>query len=192
MKSTLLGMMMVGFMMATTGCQTNSSDMAAPRRATQTELRKAAALSLQELYKTMPFARTLVPKAKAIIVFPRIYKAGFVVGGQTGDGVSLSSTGVPLNYYNISAASYGLQAGAQGFGYALFVMSDKGVEYISKTAGWEIGVGPSVVLVDEGLAKNLTTTTMKDDIYSFVYDQKGLMAGIGLQGSKITIIKPAP
>jgi lipid-binding SYLF domain-containing protein len=192
MKAAVLGLMWVGFMMVTAGCQSQSSDVNLPRRATQAELKQAAAASLQELYKKMPFAKTLVPKAKAILVFPRVLKAGFIVGGQTGDGVALTSTGLPLGYFNISAASYGLQIGAQGFGYTLFIMSDSAIEYMKKTSGWEVGVGPSVVLVDEGLAKTLTTTTAQNDIYSFVYDQKGLMAGIGLQGSKITRIHPAP
>jgi lipid-binding SYLF domain-containing protein len=193
MNRMLLGSLMLGLMVSTVGCVSQkSSDIELPRRATQTEIRNAATNALQGLYKTMPFAKTLAPKAKAILIFPKIYKAGFIVGGQSGDGVALNSGGLPLGYYNISAASYGLQIGAQGFSYALFLMSDEAINYIKKTGGWEIGVGPSVVLVDEGVAKTLTTTTAKADVYSFVFEQKGLMAGIGLQGSKITRITPEP
>jgi len=65
-------------------------------------------------------------------------------------------------------------------------MNDKAVQYLDKSNGWEIGVGPSIVIVDKGVAKSLTTTTLKDDVYAFIFDQKGLMAGLGLQGSKIT------
>jgi lipid-binding SYLF domain-containing protein len=93
-------------------------------------------------------------------------------------------------YYNIAAASWGFQAGAQEFGYALFLMSDSARTYIDKSEGWEVGIGPSVVFVDTGVAKSLTTTTAKDDVYAFIFSQKGLMAGIGIQGSKITRIKP--
>jgi len=75
---------------------------------------------------------------------------------------------------------------AQSFGYVLFLMTDSAVKYLDRSDGWEIGVGPSVVVVDEGIASTLTTTTLKSDVYAFVFDQKGLMAGIGLQGSKIT------
>jgi lipid-binding SYLF domain-containing protein len=191
MKSALVGFMLVSLMFVTAGCQSQSSDIKVAR-ATQTEIKQRANTALQELYVSMPFAKTLRPKAKAILIFPRILKAGFIVGGQTGDGVSLSSNGIPLGYYNITAASYGLQIGAQGFSYAMFLMTDAAVEYVKKTGGWEIGVGPSVVLVDEGIAKTLTTTTAQSDVYSFVFNQKGLMAGIGLQGSKITSINPAP
>jgi lipid-binding SYLF domain-containing protein len=84
------------------------------------------------------------------------------------------------------AASYGLQAGVQSFGYAMFLMTDKALQYLDKSDGWELGVGPSIVVVDLGKAKSLTTTTLKDDVYAFIFDQKGLMAGLGLQGSKIT------
>ena len=88
------------------------------------------------------------------------------------------------------AASYGLQAGAQAFGYALFFINDSAIDYLKNSKGWEIGVGPSITVVDAGAARSLTTTTAKSDIYAFFFDQKGLMAGLGLQGSKITQINP--
>lgn len=180
----------VGLTLVGSGCTSSSSDVKLPRRSTQAELNQSAATALQELYRSMPLSKTLVPKAKAILIFPRVYKAGFIIGGQSGDGVALSPTGVPLGYFNISAASYGLQIGAQGLSYALFFMSDEAIEYAKNSKGWEIGVGPSVVLVDEGVAKTLTTTTAQKDVYAFIYGQKGLMAGIGIQGSKITRINP--
>jgi len=73
------------------------------------------------------------------------------------------------------------------FGYAMFLMTPAAVEYLDKSDGWEIGVGPSIVVLDEGAAKTLTTTTMQSDVYAFVFDQ-GLMAGAGIQGSKIARI----
>ncbi len=190
MKRVVSCLFLVGLMLVNAGCESSSSDVKLPRRATQAEINQSAATALQELYRTMPFSRTLVSKAKAILVFPQVYKAGFIIGGQSGNGVALAPDGRPLGYFNISAASYGLQAGAQQFSYALFVMSDEAIEYMKKSEGWEVGVGPSVVLVDEGLAKTLTTTTAKKDVYAFIFSQKGLMAGIGIQGSKITRINP--
>ncbi len=83
----------------------------------------------------------------------------------------------------------GLPAGAQSFGYALFFMTDSALKYLDKSGGWEVGTGPSVVIVDEGTARALTTTTAKSDVYAFFFDQKGLMAGLGLQGSQISRIK---
>jgi len=98
--------------------------------------------------------------------------------------------GKTVGYYRTVAASYGLQAGAQSFGYALIILSDAALEYLQNSSGWEIGTGPSVVVVDKGLAGSLTTTTAKDDIYTFFFDQEGLMLGLGLQGTKITKITP--
>jgi lipid-binding SYLF domain-containing protein len=141
--------------------------------------------ALKKLYDTEPVARTIGEKAKAILVFPSIVKAGFIVGGQYGEGVLLMN-GTIIAQYNSVAASYGLQAGVQSFGYALFLMNDKALEYLNKSDGWEIGVGPSIVIVDKGIAKLLTTTTLNDDVYAFIFSQKGLMAGLGIQGSKIT------
>ncbi|MDD5320879.1 MAG: YSC84-related protein [Methylococcales bacterium] len=88
------------------------------------------------------------------------------------------------------AGSYGFQAGVQSFSYALFFMDDASLNYLNRSEGWEIGVSPSIVVVDKGLAKSLTTTTAKSGVYAFIFDQKGLMAGIGLQGSKISRINP--
>ncbi|HSD50196.1 MAG TPA: YSC84-related protein [Candidatus Methylomirabilis sp.] len=152
------------------------------------ELNREAAAALQTLYERTPAAKELGTKAKGILVFPSIIKAGFLVGGQYGEG-ALRKGGKTVAYYNTVAASYGLQAGAQSFGYALFFMTDSALKYLDKSGGWEIGSGPSIVVVDEGMAKALTTTTAKSDVYAFFFDQKGLMAGLGLQGSKISRIK---
>jgi lipid-binding SYLF domain-containing protein len=141
--------------------------------------------ALTKLYESEPVAKMIGEKAKAILVFPSIVKAGFIVGGQYGEGVLLEG-GKLIAHYNSVAASYGLQAGVQSFGYALFLMSDNALQYLDKSDGWELGVGPSIVIVDKGKAKSLTTTTLKDDVYAFIFDQKGLMAGLGIQGSKIT------
>ena len=151
------------------------------------DLQRDAARALQILYGKNTAARLLGKHAKAILVFPNIVKAGFMFGGQMGDGV-LIRNGRVLGYYNSLAASYGLQAGVQVFGYALFFMNDAALAYLSNSNGWEIGVGPSIVVVDAGMGKSLTSTTITQDVYAFIFDQKGLMAGLGLQGSKITKI----
>lgn len=156
--------------------------------ATAEDLDKDAKQALQTLYKTNAFAETLSRKAKAVLIFPNIVKAGLVFGGSYGEGELLSGSKVD-GYYNSVTASWGLQAGAQSYGYALFLMTDKAVKYIHDTRGWEIGVGPTVVVVDEGMAKNLSTSTLKEDAYAFIFGQQGLMAGVSIEGTKITHIK---
>lgn len=145
--------------------------------------------ALTKLYEKNPSAKILGEKAKAILVFPSILKAGFIVGAQGGDG-AMFKNGKTVAYYRSLAASYGLQAGVQEFGYALFFMTDSSLEYLAKSSGWEVGTGPSLVVVDEGFGKSISSTTLTQDVYAFIFDQKGLMAGVGIQGSKITRIHP--
>jgi lipid-binding SYLF domain-containing protein len=143
---------------------------------------------LQRLYKATPAAEAISHKAKAILVFPKIIKAGLVFGGSYGEGELLEGKNVD-GYYNSVTGSWGLQAGAQSYGYAVFLMTDKALKYIRETKGWEIGVGPTVVVVDEGAAKNLSSSTLKDEAYAFIFDQQGLMAGVSIEGTKISLIK---
>jgi lipid-binding SYLF domain-containing protein len=165
-----------------------STTASAALAASREELERDAASALASLYAGNSAAKLVGEKAAAILVFPNIVKAGFMFGGQLGDGV-LKKNGQTAGYYNSFAASYGLQAGLQVFGYALFFMNDEALAYIDKSEGFEIGVGPSIVVVDAGVGKSLSSTTLKKDIYAFIFDQKGLMAGIGIQGTKITKIK---
>ena len=152
-------------------------------------LDRDARSALNKLYAHSSTAKALGAKATAILVFPKVTKAGFVVGGQYGEG-TLFKGAKPAAYYSTAGVSYGLQAGAQTYGYAMFFMNDQALAQLDKADGFEVGVGPSIVVVDEGMAKSTTTTTMQDDIYAFIFGQKGLMAGIGLQGNKITRVVP--
>ena len=152
------------------------------------EISKNATAALQSLYSQVPGAKALGAQAHAILVFPKVTKAGLGIGGQSGEG-ALFKGGKTVAYYRTSGASFGLQAGAQTYGYAMFFMNEKALKALDQADGFEVGVGPSVVVMDEGKAKSMTTTTMKDDIYAFIFGQKGLMAGAGLQGSKISKIQ---
>jgi lipid-binding SYLF domain-containing protein len=157
--------------------------------ATAAQINRDADAALSDLYRSTPAAKKMASIAKGILVFPSIVKGGFIIGGQYGEG-ALRIGGKTRGFYNTVAASYGLQIGAQSFGYALFFLDDASLKYLQSSKGWEIGVGPSIVVVDEGVARSLTTTTAKSGIYAFFFDQKGLMAGLGIQGSKITRITP--
>lgn len=145
--------------------------------------------ALQKLYSESPEAKEIGGEAKAVLVIPKVIKAGLLVGGQYGEGTLLQG-GEAVGYYSSGAVSYGLQAGVQWFGYAMFLMNDSAVEYLDKSDGWEIGSGPSVVVWDQGAATAMTSTTIQEDALVFVFGQEGLMAGLGLQGTKITEIHP--
>ena len=161
----------------------------AAKAETAADLNRESDNALQQLYRANPAAAAIGRQARAILIFPTIVKAGLVFGGAYGEG-ELKQGSLVDGYYNSATASWGLQAGAQSYGYVVFLMNRKAVNYVHRTHGWEIGVGPTVVIVDEGVARNLSTSTLKDDAYAFIFDQKGLMAGVSIEGSKISRIKP--
>ena len=181
MKRIRLGLAAAGFLAAASVSQSAHA-------ATAAELNASGKAALTRLYAQSDRAVRYGRDARAILVFPKIVKAGFMVGAQGGEGV-LFVHGVPTAYYKIGAASFGLQAGGQSFSYALFLMNDKALRYLDRSDGWAIGSGPSVVVIDKGKAMSTTSTTLAEDVYAFPFGQKGLMAGLGLEGSKITRIK---
>lgn len=153
------------------------------------ELTEQGRISLDQLHDLHPATREMAHRAPGVLVFPEIVKAGFLFGAETGNGVMLHR-GRERGFYNISAASYGLQAGIQSFSYALFFMNEHSLRFLEESQGWSVGVGPGVVVADEGLARSLTSTTLTQDVYAFPYGQTGLMAGAGIEGSKITRVYP--
>src|SRR5258707_12412800 len=128
--------------------------------------------ALNKLYAKESVAKALSEKASGILVFPNIVKAGFIVGGHYGEGALLRD-GRLVAHYNSVAASYGLQAGVQSFGYVLFLMNDKTLEYLDSSGGWEIGAGPSIVIIHAGKEKSRTTRTLKAGICRFTFQRPG-------------------
>ncbi|HUD24800.1 MAG TPA: lipid-binding SYLF domain-containing protein [Burkholderiaceae bacterium] len=156
--------------------------------ATAEDLNRSAEQALRTLYRTNETAAKIGNIAKAALVFPNIVRAGLIFGGGYGEGVLMQGSKA-IDYYNSVSGSWGLQAGAQSYGYVVFLMNDRARSYLQKSRGWEIGVGPTVVLVNAGVAKNLSSTTLQDDAYAFIFDQQGLMASLSIEGTKISHIK---
>ena len=153
------------------------------------EMQTSARQALQSLYRTSPGAAALGKKAAGILVFPQIMRAGFGVGGHYGNGVLFKGNSV-AGYYNTTAASFGFQIGAETFGYAVFFMNQKDLRYLSNSAGWEIGAGASVTVLDQALAESLSSSTIQEGIYAAFFAQQGLMGGVSLEGTKITRFTP--
>lgn len=156
--------------------------------ATAADLDRDAVQALKTLSKTNHLAADMAEKAVAILVFPNIVKAGLIFGGAYGEGVLLKK-GTVVDYYNSVSGSWGFQAGAESFSYVVFLMTKDALDYVSETAGWELGIGPSIVVVDEGAAKNLSSSSLQDDAYAFIFSQQGLMASLSIEGTKISKIK---
>ena len=171
------------------GLSMQASIVSAGQSAEAAQIDREADAALKKLLEDTPEAETFRKEAKGILVFPSIVKGGFIIGAHYGKG-ALKKGGATVGYYSSMAGSYGLQAGIQSFGYIMFFMNEKSLEYLDNSEGWEVGVGPSIVVMDKGAGKSLTTTTGRSDVYAFIFSQQGLMAGLGLQGSKITKIHP--
>ncbi len=185
------GRVRLGLVVATIMLAVSVLTPAVSYSASASEINRDASAALAKLYKSNPAAKTLGDKAVGILIFPSIVKGGFIIAGQFGDGV-LRKNGKNIGYYRSLAASYGFQAGVQAFGYVLFFMDEDSLRYLDNSAGFELGSGPSLVVADKGFGKNMSTTTLQKGIYAFIFDQKGLMGGVGLQGTKITKINPNP
>jgi lipid-binding SYLF domain-containing protein len=159
-----------------------------PSAATTQNIDAMSVAALDSLVQNNAAARAIAGKSRAVLIFPSIVKAGLVFGGAYGEGELRRGSNV-VGYYNSFTGSWGLQAGAQSYGYAVFLMNEEAENYVTTSDGWEIGVGPTVVVVDQGVAENISSSTLQDDAYAFIFDQNGLMAGVSIEGTKITKVK---
>lgn len=130
-------------------------------------------------------ADKFLQKAEGVLVFPDVVKAGFVIGGEYGEGALLVK-GKTVDYYNTAAASIGFQLGAQFKTVMLIFLSKDALNKFRKSDGWEAGVDGSVALVELGAAKDINSVNITDPIVGFVFSNKGLMYNLTLEGSKMT------
>jgi lipid-binding SYLF domain-containing protein len=158
----------------------------------RSDLVAAARASLRQLLDEEPRSRFFDRHCRAALVFPNILKAGFIFGAQAGNGVLFGPHGgAPEGFYNLTGGSWGLQIGGQDFAYTLFFMTEHSLEYLHRVAGFSVGTGPSIVVINAGAGAAADTTTITHDVYAFPYNQKGLMADLTLQGTKISPIHPS-
>ena len=144
--------------------------------------------TIGEFKKQVTGGAEFLGKANGVLVFPTITKAGLVIGGEFGEG-ALRVGGKTVDYYNIASASFGLQIGAQQYSIVMVFLSDEALQQFRDSKGWEAGVDGSVAVAEWGAGDDINTKTFKDPIVAFVFGNKGLMAGISIEGSKITKIE---
>ncbi len=143
--------------------------------------------TIKDFYSKVGGGQALAKKAKGILVFPSVLKAGFWIGGQYGEG-ALRINGKTVNYYNIAGASFGFQFGAQSKSVILLFMTSEALSGFRNSAGWEAGIDGSVAIANLGGGGALDTNTLQQPIIGFVFSNKGLMVDVSLKGSKITKI----
>jgi lipid-binding SYLF domain-containing protein len=144
--------------------------------------------AINRFYKQVDGAKEFMAQAKAVLVMPNVTKAGFIVGGQYGEG-ALRVGGKTNAYYNLIAGSYGFTFGAERIDILIAFMTEDALKGFQKVKGWEVGVDANVALIEVGGGKRLDTTTLRDPVVGFVFDAKGLMVDISLKGAKFTRIK---
>lgn len=153
------------------------------------EINITAKATLNLFAKEVTGGQEFLNKASGVLVFPEVIKAGFGLGGEYGEGV-LQIGGKSVAYYNTMAASIGFQIGAQMKSIVLVFMNQKALTEFRNSDGWEVGVDASVALIEWGAGMDLNTMDISDPVVGFVFNNKGLMYNLNLEGSKITQIVP--
>lgn len=153
--------------------------------ATAKEIDVSVDVALKRFQNEIKGGKEFIKSARGVLVFPRVYKAGFVIGGEYGEG-ALRIGGKTVDYYNTVAGSWGLQIGAQKKTVILVFMTAQALKDFRNSSGWKAGVDGSVALVKVGAGEAIDSTNIKDPIVGFVFGQKGLMANLTLEGSKFT------
>ena len=156
--------------------------------ATAKEINVSVDVTLNNFYKNVKGAKRYLKSAKGVLVFPSVYKAGFGIGGEYGEG-ALRIGGKTIEYYSTIAGSFGFQLGAQKKTLILVFTKKEALKKFRESSGWKAGVDGSVALVTVGIGGSIDTTNIKEPIVAFAFDQKGLMYNLTIEGSKFSKIK---
>ncbi|MBE0631915.1 MAG: hypothetical protein IH603_20350 [Burkholderia vietnamiensis] len=176
--------------LALTGCTTtpDKPDNAATNASKRQAIDASVDATLSRLYSTVKGSRELVAKSRGVLVFPDVIQAGFIVGGQTGNG-ALRVGGATVGYYNTSSLSVGLQAGAQSKSVVFLFMTRQALDEFRGSDGWAAGAGASVALVKMGANGAIDTTTATAPVQVVVLTNAGLMGDVSINGTKVTKLK---
>lgn len=156
--------------------------------ATAAEIDAGADAALDRFKKDIKGAAELLQSAKGVLIFRRVYEAGFIVGGEYGEG-ALRINGTTVDYYNLAAGSVGFQIGAQAKTIILCFLQEPALKQFRASSGWKVGLDGSVAVITVGAGETVDFTKLNDPIVAFVFDNKGLMFNISLEGAKFTKIE---
>jgi lipid-binding SYLF domain-containing protein len=155
--------------------------------ASAAEIDAGVRATLEDFFAKVHGSREMVNKSAAVLVFPTVIKAGVGIGGEYGEG-ALMTRERSLDYFNIVSASVGFQLGAQSRSVIIVFMTPEALASFRRTQGWKIGVDASVAIVTVGAGGSIDTSRLSNPIVGFIFDTKGLMYNLTLEGSKITRI----
>lgn len=186
-RTAIAAMTMAMAGMVFSGCTMTTNKASASAAEQRQEINSGTDATLSKLYETSPQSKALVQRAKGVLVFPSVLSASFIVGAQHGKGV-LRVGGVDAGYYSTTAGSVGFQAGAQSKAMVLLFMTDEALEKFRKSDGWTVGADATVAVANVGANGSIDTNTAQQPIVGFVMNNGGLMAGVSLEGAKISKI----
>jgi lipid-binding SYLF domain-containing protein len=161
----------------------------AANAATKGEIDAGVTAAMARFQKEIKGGSEYLKGAKGVLVIPNITKAAFIVGGQYGQG-ALQVGGKTVRYYSSAAGSLGWQIGAEKYDMVILFMTEEALGKFQKSEGWEAGVDAEVTLIQVGADVTVETLRSQNPIVGFVFDQKGLMAGVSIRGAKFTPINP--
>jgi lipid-binding SYLF domain-containing protein len=170
------------------GCTTTGPDIRANPADARREINASADATLSRLYQTAPGSEEIISRANGVLIFPDVNKISFIVGGEHGDGV-LRVHGRPTGYYTISGGSIGYQAGAQSKAVVLVFMTPEALDRFQASKGWTVGADATVAVASFGATGRIDSASVNKPVVEFVLNNAGLMAGVSLQGTKITPIR---
>ena len=176
--------------LALAGCTTSSGtpDNASTNMSKRQSIDASVDGTMSRLFQTVPGSRELVSKARGVLVFPSVLQAGFIVGGQYGEG-ALRVGGSTVGYYSTVSGSFGLTAGAQSKAIIFLFMTQDALDKFRNTDGWSAGGDASVALVKMGANGSIDTTTATAPVEVFVMTNTGLMGDISINGTKVSRLK---
>jgi lipid-binding SYLF domain-containing protein len=183
--------LLAGVLLSTVGCSFTTNAPSTPQESSQTRaaIDSQVSATLTKLYSNVNGSRALVQQAKGVLVFPSEVKAGFIVGGEHGRG-ALRVGGQTVGYYSTTGISFGWQAGAQSRAIVLLFMTQQALDRFRASQGWKVGADATVAIAKVGANGSIDTNTTRQPVIGFIMNNAGLMAGVTLEGSKITKINP--
>jgi lipid-binding SYLF domain-containing protein len=166
------------------GCTTTTTGTGDPA-ARRNAIDAAVDSSLSNLYQQVPGSRDLIGRAEGVLVFPNVMEAGFIVGASRGQG-ALRVGGKTVSYHATTSGSLGLQAGAQSTAVFLLFMTKDSLQRFQNSRGWTVGADASVTLLTVGATAQMTTATAQQPVVGYVLSNRGLMAGVTIDGARVT------
>lgn len=185
LRTTAIAASLVAASLAFAGCTTSRPHQEATPAAQRASINSGVEQTLSRLYETAPQSRDLVKRARGVLVFPDVLKGGFIVGAEYGRG-ALMANGKTQGYYSAAGGSIGFQAGAQSKAVVVLFMTDESLSRFQQSNGWTVGADATVAVANIGANGSIDSNTIRQPVVGFVLNNAGLMAGVSIDGAKIS------